>query len=301
MIRDLHERMLGTAQRSIARRALAAFILVSGLVPDGHARDVGALGGGGGSEFRQTCRPNDVVIGFDIQSGTALDSIAAVCAGLNSERTEIDTNSYSEFPRGGLGGKAQILRCKHNYAVRHLHIYMDNFKIVNHIRFTCQALGSGEWHDVVPKDIAGQSVGDVRFSCGEGEWATGVYGRYGSLVDQLGLQCDKVAVEGPFQPPPDVITRDKLPPTDVITAPKPAGPVPPVDPGPKLVACAVLLDTDLYADCNGNQTGAFLAANTQGVTLVSRCAADANWFNLKWPAGQGWVFSGPGHLSLDCK
>ena len=102
MIGILHETVLGTAQRSIAHPALAAFILVSALVPDGHARDIGALGGGGGSEFRQTCRPNDLVIGFDIQSGTALDSIAAVRAGLNPERTEIATNWYSEFPRGGL-------------------------------------------------------------------------------------------------------------------------------------------------------------------------------------------------------
>jgi hypothetical protein len=114
------------------------------------------------------------------------------------------------------------------------------------------------------------------------------------------LQCDKVAVEGPFQPPPDVITRDKLPPTDVITAPKPSEPTP-ADPGPKPVTCTVLLDTDIFTNCNGNQTGAFLAATTQGVTLVNRCAADANWHNIKWPAGQGWVFSGPGHQSLECK
>jgi hypothetical protein len=65
--------------------------------------------------------------------------------------------------------------------------------------------------------------------------------------------------------------------------------------------CTVLLDTDLFTACEGDQTGAFLAVNTQGVTLLNRCAADANWHNIKWPAGQGWVFSGPGHLSLDCK
>jgi hypothetical protein len=49
---------------------------------------VGALGGGGGTEFRQTCRPNDVIVGFEFRSGAALDAIAAVCAGLNPERTE---------------------------------------------------------------------------------------------------------------------------------------------------------------------------------------------------------------------
>jgi hypothetical protein len=65
--------------------------------------------------------------------------------------------------------------------------------------------------------------------------------------------------------------------------------------------CTVLLDTDLFTACQGNQTGGFLPANTQGVTLVNRCDADANWHNIKWPAGQGWVFSGPGHVSLDCK
>jgi hypothetical protein len=281
----------------VAACALSSFALV----PDGFARDVGALGGGGGAEFRQNCRPNDVIIGFRFQSGTALDSITALCAGLNPERTRVVTESYSGREYGGLGGKPQFLLCKGHHAVRHLHVYMDNNKIVNHFRFTCQRLGSGEWHDAVPANIGGRSVGDVRFSCGEGEWATGIYGRYGALVDQLGLQCDKIAAEAGPQSLPDVITRDKVPPTDVITKPKPTEPAPLPDPGPKLTACAVLLDTDIFSACQGNQTGAFLAANTQGVTLLNRCAADANWFNVKWPAGQGWVFSGPGHLSLDCK
>ncbi len=64
--------------------------------------------------------------------------------------------------------------------------------------------------------------------------------------------------------------------------------------------CTVLQATDVFDDCRGRQTGMFLEAGKQGVTLVKRCAVDESWFNVKWPAGQGWVFSGEGHVSLNC-
>jgi hypothetical protein len=58
----------------------------------------------------------------------------------------------------------------------------------------------------------------------------------------------------------------------------------------------VLLDVDVYNASGGNgpKTGT-LAAGTQGVTLVER---KDPWYHVKWPAGNGWVYSGPGYQSL---
>jgi hypothetical protein len=61
---------------------------------------------------------------------------------------------------------------------------------------------------------------------------------------------------------------------------------------------AVLLPVDIYTAPGGSdteKTGKFLAAGTQGVTLVKN---KDPCFHLKWPAGEGWVYSGEGYASL---
>ena len=57
----------------------------------------------------------------------------------------------------------------------------------------------------------------------------------------------------------------------------------------------VEIDTDVFDSPNGNETGVVLEAGTKGVTLLQK---DGDWYHVKWPAGQGWVWSGPGHLSI---
>ncbi len=52
-------------------------------------------------------------------------------------------------------------------------------------------------------------------------------------------------------------------------------------------------DGDRTKDANGNDVT--LEAGTAGVTLVER---KAPWFHVKWPAGEGWVYSGAGYVSL---
>ena len=170
------------AIRSVAASVLGALILMA--PSPTHATDLGPLGGGGGGPFRSTCRPNDVMIGFNMRSGKALDAIVPICIGLNPERTEWANSAYEPSGYfGGNGGQYQKIDCQPGYAVRHLHVYMDNYKIVNHIRMTCQDLNSGDWHNSVPGRIDGQAVGDVRFSCPDGEWGVGIHGRSGDLVE----------------------------------------------------------------------------------------------------------------------
>lgn len=61
---------------------------------------------------------------------------------------------------------------------------------------------------------------------------------------------------------------------------------------------SVRLDVDLYdAPGGGGQVLGMLGAGTKGVRLLGPCNDD--WCHVAWPAGEGWVYSGPGYESLD--
>ena len=63
----------------------------------------------------------------------------------------------------------------------------------------------------------------------------------------------------------------------------------------KVKTCTVLKASVVYdkPGGNGQQTGDELAVGTGGVML--REQDGSNWFQVKWPAGEGWVYSGPGY------
>jgi hypothetical protein len=78
---------------SITRASIvAAFALTSfAIVTETHARDIGEIGMKNESTdriFRSVCRPGDVIIGFNMRSGTALDAIVPICIALNPQGTE---------------------------------------------------------------------------------------------------------------------------------------------------------------------------------------------------------------------
>jgi hypothetical protein len=117
--------------------------------------------------------------------------------------------------------------------------------------------------------------------CSQGEVGIGIYGRAGDAIDRLGLICEK------WQPPIKAQGRVKVPP--------PTTPPPP--PPPKFIK--VLLSVDVCASaagCNKQTRLSELPKDTQGVTLVER---KDPWYHVKWPAGDGWVYSGPGWESLE--
>jgi hypothetical protein len=64
------------------------------------------VGGLGGAPFRSECRPNDVVIGFNVRYGEAIDAIVPICIPLNPQRTEWAGEAYEPTQYfGGSGGK----------------------------------------------------------------------------------------------------------------------------------------------------------------------------------------------------
>ena len=57
------------------------------------------------------------------------------------------------------------------------------------------------------------------------------------------------------------------------------------------------LSVDFYAKPGGNgQAKGTLEAGTANVRLLEPC--ENSWCHVKWPAGQGWVYSGPDYQSL---
>lgn len=235
------------------------------------ARDVGALGGGGGNAFRSPCNTSDVMIGLSMMTGKALDRVSPICIRITPQRTWTG-EAYEGNWQGGNGGSYQKIACQPGYAVRHLHVFMDKFKIVNHINITCQDLNSGQWHDAVPQ-VAGEAIGDVRFSCADGEYASGIFGRAGTLVDQAGLMCETVAAIPVAAPAP---------------APQPApvpGPAPEPAPPAQQVA-TVNADVDLYdaPGGNGNVIGV-LRQGTQVTLAEPGCTPNA-WCHVN----EGYVW-----------
>jgi hypothetical protein len=64
-----------------------------------------------------------------------------------------------------------------------------------------------------------------------------------------------------------------------------------------LHAVTVVLSVDVYGAPGGDgPTTGSLAAGTAGVQLVEACQGD--WCHVRWPAGEGWVYSGPDYNSL---
>lgn len=104
-------------------------------------------------------------------------------------------------------------------------------------------------------------------------------------------------------PPPE----EPAPPVEEAAAPPPAeeAPPPPIEEaalpakpaaaGPTFVT--VKQSVDLYAKPGGvGKPQGMLRAGTQKVRLLKPCAD--SWCHVKWPRGEGWVYSGPGYESL---
>lgn len=101
------------------------------------------------------------------------------------------------------------------------------------------------------------------------------YGRYGALVDQLGLVCDRIQPVGPIGRKP--------------TQPAPQAPEP----------ANVVLDVDVYKAPGKGKPIGVLRKGSQ-VSLIEPCGSN-NWCHVGGaavPNGEGWVYSGPDYWSL---
>ncbi|TIS61387.1 MAG: hypothetical protein E5W93_07965 [Mesorhizobium sp.] len=178
------------------------------LAPSAFAeREAGSFGGQGGSPFHGTCSPK-ALAGVFLRAGKALDAVMIDCGTLNKNGTVTDVVGDAHFHAGGSGGDpfgsiGQF--CPKNALVTGMRVWKDHNNMVNSFILRCTSMtdGTNTWTTM---QAGGEAINDpVKILCKKNEIGIGIYGRSGSLIDNLGLLCANnpmlVAAESPAPPP----------------------------------------------------------------------------------------------------
>jgi hypothetical protein len=175
---------VGPIARGFAVTAIAFGLCITSTKSE--ANDIGVAGGGGGGEFRTSCEPGDQIVGFDMIVDNVLIAIAPLCG----NRKLSPTDTYGRPWAGGdAAGTPLKPRCELDAVVTILHVFWDKTPLVSRVGFTCWHTRNNNMKNFRPRK-GGEPVGDKRLICPEGEVASGIYGRAGGAIDQLGLICE---------------------------------------------------------------------------------------------------------------
>ncbi len=92
-----------------------------------------------------------------------------------------------------------------NSLVTAMRVFVDKFQILSKIDLTCTNLRTNATSTLYGRTDGGP-VSDQSFRCNSDEVSVGFYGRYGQMIDQIGLLCEKLVVVQPAlaatKPPP---------------------------------------------------------------------------------------------------
>lgn len=189
--------------------AFGFFLGLLVLVTEGSARDLEQVGGSGGGPYESACRPGDVLVGLGVNLGLVVDSVGAVCAPLNSDKTRwAAPTTYSPPRAGGSGGGQQPVLCRRDDAVMAIRVSVGIFSkllVVTGVEITCGTMASPLRRYKVSALSAQSSRirGQRDLSCygsGSEPWAVGIFGRSGTYVDSLGVKCGLTPVGGGVSP-----------------------------------------------------------------------------------------------------
>ena len=172
----------------------SALLILSCFAADAQVINVPQVGGPGGGPFDDPCKPTDVLIGFNVSNGKAMDLFAAVC--------QAQTNGVPVGANYGLHtwGKEDSdiphlflkPRCPAGSAITQLQVWVNTFQELDSVAATCAPLrpnsgGLSSLQRTLP--MGGKAVRDGVSACPPGMFAVGVTGRSGALVDSVGLKC----------------------------------------------------------------------------------------------------------------
>lgn len=165
------------------------------------------IGGPGGAVFADYCRLNDLMIGFNYTAGKALNTFAAVCQSQKNgvlTGTAYGGRTWGAAAENGVEGD---VRCPGGQAVRGLSVFLDNNQDIHHLRTTCGPLLPNTGQSVylpATRTVGGQAVPTSSSAgCPSGSIAVGVQGRYGALIDAIGLICSTFSFhQSPAPTPP---------------------------------------------------------------------------------------------------
>ncbi|TIV84211.1 MAG: SH3 domain-containing protein [Mesorhizobium sp.] len=146
--------------------------------------------------------------GVFLRAGKALDTVMIDCGTLNKNGTVTDVIGDAHFHAGGSGGDpfgSAGQFCPKNALVTGMRVWKDHNNMVNSFTLRCTSMtdGTNTWTTM---QAGGEAINDpVKILCKKDEIGTGIYGRSGSLIDNLGLLCADnpmlVAAESPAPPP----------------------------------------------------------------------------------------------------
>jgi hypothetical protein len=224
-----------------------------------------------------------------ISHGSALDAITAICSPLNPARTDWAGQPYQPTQVwGGSGGRPKQLRCQTGHAVHRLKAWVGpwgDLTVVKGVGLLCGDLDEAYYYEVV-RGAQSTVTKEGEVKCKDGDWATGLFGGSGNLVDRLGLVCNHIV--------PVKSMKKTTMPVDNGGGAKPVKSMKKA----KLVTVVQAVDVCRAPDdeCDEDTRIAVLEAGTPLVRLQEPCANDR--CHVKWPDGEGWVYDGPGYDSL---
>ena len=174
--------------------------VVAGFAGEANAKSYSKeRGGTGGGPYEVVCNGDDYLVGLDYSAGTALDNVTPLCRPVKNGKWTDST--YKRKPVGGLGRNGQFqnagpLKCEKNQYITSLHVWWDRTGIVHHFRMTCHSFDRKNNSKETSKNTGGEPRHDGGSACESGQFAIGISGRSGSLIDRLGLVCEDKPKEG---------------------------------------------------------------------------------------------------------
>lgn len=150
--------------------------------------EAGSFGGEGGSPFHGSCTPG-ALAGVALFAGKAVDRVSMIYCGTLHKNGTVTNVTYAWVNSGGNGGEAKSQQCPQNALVTGIRVWKDHNNMVNSFILRCTSMtdGSNTWTTM---QAGGEAIDDpVKILCKKNEIGIGIYGRAGSLVDNLGLLC----------------------------------------------------------------------------------------------------------------
>ncbi len=187
----------------------AIALALSVFAMESQAGDAGAYGGAGGSPFRITCKPGHVVVGLNTITEHVITAISPICGDRRND--QYATYRAETVGTGSGAGTLREPRCPPGAMMTSLHVFIDSTPLVSRVGFSCYNVGTQELTNSLP-NYGGKSSADLRLICSGGEVATGIYGRAGTAIDQLGLLCEYWHVVLPETKVPETKPETKPPP-----------------------------------------------------------------------------------------
>ena len=190
------EKIWGRNVRSIGLGS--AMLMMSFLGASAQVINAPQVGGPGGGPLDDACRSGDVMIGYNVISGKAMNTFAAVCQAQNNGvlvGKNYGLRTWGKDNGVGLGGTYHEFatpRCPAGSAVSEMNVWVNKVNELDSVAATCSPLrpNTGGVSSLQRTTTnGGEAARQGSSGCPKGTIAVGITGHSGALVDGLGLKC----------------------------------------------------------------------------------------------------------------